>query len=176
MRNILILYSTTDGHTLKICERIENKLNKSIKVNLKPIEDCSKGDLKYNDLIIIGASIRYGKHKPNVKEFFEHNLQILNNKKVAFFTVNVVARKPNKNTPETNPYLLKFLNTVSFNPDIIDVFAGKLNYPNYNFLDKHVIRLIMFITKGPTDISQSYEFTDWERVENFSHKILKLIN
>jgi menaquinone-dependent protoporphyrinogen oxidase len=26
----------------------------------------------------------------------------------------------------------------------------------------------MWITKGPTDISQSYEFTDWKVVENFA--------
>ena len=29
----------------------------------------------------------------------------------------------------------------------------------------------MFVTKGPTDISQSYEFTDWSKVEDFSKEL-----
>ena len=29
----------------------------------------------------------------------------------------------------------------------------------------------MFITKGPTDTSQSYEFTDWLKVDNFAKEL-----
>ena len=29
----------------------------------------------------------------------------------------------------------------------------------------------MLITKGPTDTSQSYEFTDWSKVDNFAREI-----
>ena len=29
----------------------------------------------------------------------------------------------------------------------------------------------MFITKGPTDTSKSYEFTDWSKVEGFAKEI-----
>ena len=50
----------------------------------------------------------------------------------------------------------------------MEVFAGKVDYPNYNFFNKLVIKFIMLITKGPTDTSQAYEFTDWEKVKKFS--------
>ena len=53
----------------------------------------------------------------------------------------------------------------------ISVFAGKVDYPNYNFLNKIIIRFIMYITKGPTDTSQSYEFTDWDKVRKFAEEI-----
>ena len=53
----------------------------------------------------------------------------------------------------------------------IAVFAGKVDYPNYNVFDKYIIKLIMFITKGPTDTSQSYEFTDWSKVDSFARDI-----
>ena len=171
MKNILILYYTTDGHTLKICKKIEGFLNKNSNVTLIPLINCTQTELENNEVIIIGASIRYGKHNPKVKEFVEDNLLILKSKKNAFFTVNVVARKANKNKPETNPYLIKFLNSISWKPDIIDVFAGRLDYPSLNFWDKRIIRLIMYITKGPTDLAKTYEFTDWERVKSFAIKI-----
>jgi menaquinone-dependent protoporphyrinogen oxidase len=91
----------------------------------------------------------------------------LDKKNSAFFTVNVVARKPNKNSTDTNPYLKKFLNLTDWVPDIIGVFAGKIDYPRYGFWDRQIIRLIMYLTKGPTDTSKTYEFTDWNLVESF---------
>ena len=95
MNNILILYSTTDGHTLTISKRIANYLKTNSNISVIPLINCTKDDLNNNEVIIIGASIRYGKHSPKVKEFIENNLVILENKKNAFFTVNVVARKEN---------------------------------------------------------------------------------
>jgi len=175
MNNILIIYSTTDGHTLTISKTIANYLKTNSNILITPLINCKKDDLKNNDLIIIGASIRYGKHNPKVKEFIDNNLEILNDKHNAFFTVNVVARKSTKNTPQTNPYLIKFLNSIFWKPDIVDVFAGRLDYPSLNFWDRQIIRLIMYITKGPTDLKKTYEFTDWKRVEEFALKIFNLI-
>ena len=175
MNNILIIYSTTDGHTLTISKTIANYLKTNSNILVTPLINCKKDDLKNNDVIIIGASIRYGKHNPKVKEFIDNNLEILNDKHNAFFTVNVVARKSTKNTPQTNPYLIKFLNSIFWKPDIVDVFAGRLDYPSLNFWDRQIIRLIMYITKGPTDLKKTYEFTDWKRVEKFALKIFNLI-
>ena len=53
----------------------------------------------------------------------------------------------------------------------IGVFAGRVDYPNYGFFDKYAIKFIMFLTKGPTDTSKSYEFTDWDRVDQFAKEI-----
>ena len=88
-----------------------------------------------------------------------------------FFSVNVVARKSEKNTPETNPYIKKFLKVSKWQPKKLGVFAGKVDYPSYNIFDKYIIKMIMFITGGPTDMSQSYEFTDWSKVEDFAKEL-----
>ncbi|HEY5896659.1 MAG TPA: flavodoxin domain-containing protein, partial [Burkholderiales bacterium] len=86
----------------------------------------------------------------------------------------IVARKPNKNTPETNPYLRKFLRQISWRPRQLAVFAGKLDYPKYGFWDRHIIRFIMLLTSGPTDPSTVVEFTDWKQVERFAHVISEM--
>ena len=78
--------------------------------------------------------------------------------------MNVVARQPGKNHPETNPYLRKFLRGIRWQPQRLDVFAGRLEYPKLGALDRAVIRFIMWITGGPTDPRGTYEFTDWARV------------
>jgi menaquinone-dependent protoporphyrinogen oxidase len=92
----------------------------------------------------------------------------------AFFSVNIVARKPEKNRPETNPYMKKFLRQIAWRPMLVAVFAGKLDYPRYGFLDRMMIRLIMALTKGPTDPSTVVEFTDWRQVDAFAGQVEEL--
>ena len=171
MSSFLVIYSSTDGHTKKICERIKNLINNGNLVELFSLEEAKQIELSNFENIVIGASIRYGKHSRQLYNFIKSNKNILDEKKCAFFSVNVVARKPEKNTAETNPYINKFLKISKWKPNKIGVFAGKVDYPNYNLIDKYIIKFIMFITKGPTDTSQSYEFTDWSKVDNFSKEL-----
>ena len=171
MSGSLIIYSSTDGQTKTICEKIKSFSKNSESIKLISLEEASDFNLQSYEDIIIGASIRYGKHSKNLYKFISSNKETLEKKRSAFFSVNVVARKPEKNTPETNPYMKKFLKISNWKPDKLGVFAGKVNYPNYSFFDKYIIRLIMFITKGPTDISKSFEFTDWSKVEDFAKEL-----
>jgi len=176
MSSILLIYSTTDGHTLKICGRLRKQLEAlGHAVTLSAIDDADRSDLCSFDKIVIGASIRYGKHSPAVLDFVKRHLELLSARPSAFFTVNIVARKPNKNRPETNPYLRKFLLQVPWHPRLLGVFAGKLNYPIYGFIDRQMIRFIMLLTKGPTDPSAVVEFTDWEQVEAFGQRVTELV-
>lgn len=175
MAKILIIFSTTDGHTRKICNRLQQVIdNRNNQVAVISVDDAGTIDLDSFDTIVIGASIRYGKHSPKVYEFIREYSQILDSKSNAFFSVNVVARKPEKNRPETNPYLKKFLKQISWQPKILAVFAGKIDYQKYGFLDRIMIRLIMWITKGPTDPKTNIEFTNWSQVEEFGRLISEM--
>ena len=171
MTNTLIIYSSTDGHTKTICKRLTNFLKDRDEIKVISLDDAKKFELSEFTKIIIGASIRYGRHSKELYKFINSNKDILNQKQSVFFSVNVVARKPEKSIPETNPYIKKFLKISSWKPKKIGVFAGKVDYPNYGFFDKYIIKLIMFITKGPTDTSQSYEFTDWSKVDEFAKEL-----
>lgn len=180
MTTILILYSTIDGHTLKICRRLKERIESAAggndeatqtEVVIVPIEQHTRVDLASFDKIVIGASIRYGKHRPCVFDFIEGHLPLLDSKPNAFFTVNIVARKPEKNRPDTNPYMRKFLQRTRWRPKNLAVFAGKLDYPRYGFFDRQMIRLIMLMTKGPTDPATVREFTDWDSVDAFARLV-----
>ena len=168
MHQNLIIYSSTDGQTIKICERIMSIIGdcKIVSIDVAKNENLSK----YGK-VIVGASIRYGKHKPELYEYISENCDHLIDINASFFSVNVVARKPEKNTPLTNPYVQKFLSISQWHPSLIGVFAGKIDYPRYGLLDKFMIRLIMLITKGPTDTKNVYEFTNWDDVDSFAKKI-----
>ncbi len=175
MANILIIYSTTDGHTVVISNRIKQVLEPyGHQVTIVSVNDAAEVNLLSFDKIVIGASIRYGKHSPKIVQFISNNEQILDSKPNAFFSVNVVARKPEKSQPATNPYLQKFLRRISWQPKELAVFAGKIDYPRYNPFDRFMIRLIMWITKGPTDPTTVIEFTNWQQVEDFGRLIAEM--
>ena len=171
MAKILIIYSTTDGHTRSICERLQEIAADGNDVDLVAMADQPGIDIAPYDKVVIGASIRYGKHQKEVFDFIERNRAALEGKTNAFFSVNVVARKPGKNTPETNPYLQKFLKKIAWQPANLAVFAGKLDYPRYGAFDRTMIRFIMWMGKGPTDPSLTVEFTDWDKVDEFGRRI-----
>ena len=172
MKNTLIVYSSIDGHTKKISTKIAEYLSESNNVDLASLLEAKTLSLKNYQQIIIGASIRYGNYRKDLFEFIEKNLDDINEKENAFFSVNVVARKSEKNTAESNPYVNKFLKATKWKPKSLDVFAGVVDYPIYNFFDKFMIKLIMWITSGPTDTKARFEFTDWERVKGFAEDLI----
>lgn len=172
MANIIIIYSSTDGHTKKICRRLKQVVEGyGDNVMLTSVNNINPAELISFNKIIVGASIRYGRHSKSIYEFISGNQQVLENKPGAFFSVNVVARKPGKDMPETNPYLKKFLKQISWKPQRLAVFAGKIEYQKYRFWDRFIIRFIMWITKGPTDPATNIEFTDWDKVTEFGKLI-----
>ncbi|MCC7200457.1 MAG: menaquinone-dependent protoporphyrinogen IX dehydrogenase [Gammaproteobacteria bacterium] len=174
MSKILLAYSGVYGQTRKICERIQGELtSRGDQVDVVPLVDPGI-DLSRYDAIVIGASIRHGKHNPAVLDFIRANLSVLEAKPSGFFSVSLVARKPAKNTPETNPYVRAFMAKLPWKPRLVGVFAGILDYTKYGFIDRNAIRFIMRLTKGPTDVSKTVEFTNWDDVHAFAGKVADL--
>ena len=173
MTKTLIIYSTTDGHTEKVCSFIKKALetHPANEVSLVEISKVNADILTNHDKIVLGASIRYGKHSQSVYDFVHTHHALLNSKASAFFSVNLVARKSEKNTVNTNPYIKKFFSQIAWTPTKAGVFAGKLDYRKYGLIDRLMIRFIMWMTKGPTDPKACIEFTDWNSVENFAEAI-----
>ncbi len=171
MKNYLIVYSTVDGHTFKISNRLSSILKRKYNVITMSLKEAFLQDVSNFDCIIIGASVRYGKHRSELYQFIKKNINIINNKKNAFFTVNVVARKIDKSTPQTNPYMQKFLRKTDWKPKYLKVFAGYIDYSKYRLIDKYTIRFIMWLTSGPTNLNKSYDFTNWNDVDSFGEEL-----
>ena len=68
MHDTLIIYSSTDGHTKTICKRISSFLNNRDEIKIMSLDEATNCDLSVFNRIIIGASIRYGKHSKNLQK------------------------------------------------------------------------------------------------------------
>jgi len=171
----LMLFSTRDGQTREIAAYLCSQLHElGVDTAMVDLNRTDNIEWQLYDRVIIGASIRYGHFHPALDRFVKKYATALQAVPSAFFSVNLVALKPEKRSPQTNSYTRKFLLRSPWHPDTSAVFAGALRYPRYGWFDRFMIRLIMKITGGETDTSKEVVYTDWEQVAGFAKEIAQL--
>ena len=171
---VLIAYSSRFGHSLKIAEEMSNVFkNNHVAVDICNLETVATLPHPMNEYnaVIIAASIRYGKFHEKLNEFIVQYRNELKNTLDVFIPINLVARKPHKRLLENNNYVNKFLAEVGWQPSKINIMPGALEYPKYNFLDRSMIKFIMWMTKGEMDTSKTIDYTDWDEVRALTKEI-----
>jgi menaquinone-dependent protoporphyrinogen oxidase len=54
-------------------------------------------------------------------------------------------------------------------------FAGALQYREYDFVTRLVMRVLMRRGDHPTDVTEDYDYTDWDDVERFGRAYAALL-
>jgi menaquinone-dependent protoporphyrinogen oxidase len=86
----------------------------------------------------------------------------------AFFSVCLTAADDTEEARQTSrKYLDVFMDDTGWSPRTITTFAGAVQYLEYDFFTRTLIRLMMRHQGHPTDISRDYDYTDWDAVERF---------
>ena len=86
MSEIIILYSTTDGHTRDICKFLHKVIEQpGHQVTLTCIDDDPAVELDTFDKIVIGASIRYGKHSKKCHRIYKREYLVIEAETECFF-------------------------------------------------------------------------------------------
>ena len=170
MEKLLVLYSSRNGQTKKIIDAMQGEFS-GYQVELADLHGPVRKNLSKYDKVLIGASVRYGNFHPDLFHFIDIHSEQLAAADASFFCVCLTARKPEKANPSNNAYIKKFLVKSRWRPRTIGVFAGALQYSQYNWWQTRIIQLIMKITGGSTDTSQDVEFTDWDKVQEFAQRI-----
>ena len=113
----LILFSTRDGQTREIASYLASELKElGIQADVANVHRIEEPQWENYDRVVIGASIRYGHYHSAFQEFVKKHATRLNSMPSAFYSVNLVARKPEKRTPQTNSYARKFLMNSQWRP------------------------------------------------------------
>ncbi len=110
MSRIALLYMSREGQTKKISEKVALCLRQAGHgVEVYSI-DSMTGSFAWDefDAIVLGCSIRYGKHHAPFRKFVDQYARQLNSKPSFFFSVNLTARKPERAQPYNNLYLKKY--------------------------------------------------------------------
>jgi menaquinone-dependent protoporphyrinogen oxidase len=170
MSSILILYATTEGHTARIAERIAQCLRgRGHGVDLHRA-DAVPAELEPAgyDGLIVGSSIHYGHHPGFLSVLVRRIRDPLTARTSAFFSVSLSAGGPGAKPEAARRYLETFLNQVDWRPPQTETFAGALQYSKYGAFKRLLMRMIVGIAGGDTDMSRDYEYTDWNAVDRFA--------
>ena len=172
----LACYASRDGHAKAIAQRLAQDLSVSADiVDTAALEDDAAIEVACvgRSVVVLVAAVRYGRHLPEAERFLKSYRRLADAPPLALASVNLTARKPEKASVATNPYLKKLVARHRLEPAAAAVFAGRLDYPRYRWLDRQLIRFIMAITGGPTDGATVIDYTDWDSVSAFAAAVDK---
>ena len=172
--DMLLLYATHDGQAGKIAYRISLRLAEH-GISAPPrdlaIAAPAPAELATAPLIAVIAAVRYGRHLQAAERLLAGYRNSRSRAPLVFLSVNLTARKPGRDSVQTNRYLRKSLARHRLTPAFAAAVAGRLDYPRYGWMDRQIIRLIMKLTGGPTDPQTCTEFTDWHAVDTIARRI-----
>ena len=168
---IVIVCESWTGQTAKIAGYIQQHLNN--RGHQAELVQCrgrdAAGKIEEAEAVVIGAPVRAGNYHSKAIKFIKTNLDLLNKKKNAFFTVCLSAKSDDdKSKAEIAKYHEGLKEKTGWQPQALAAFAGGIAYTRYNFLIKFIIKKINQKEGGDTDTTRDYEYTDWDKVKAFA--------
>jgi len=170
----LIVYSSRYGQTEKIAKRLAQTIQTSGEsvefadakqsLNLKSIQAF--------DRIILGSPIYTSSHSKHIQKFIKRFRDELDKKQTAFFSGSASAAGDESQRNDATNCMNQFLAKCDFEPRQKTIFAGAIPYTKYNWFIRMLMKWITGKAGGDTDTSKDYEYTNWDRVEEFSLTIL----
>jgi menaquinone-dependent protoporphyrinogen oxidase len=174
MASILLLYSTHDGQTAHIAERIARVLRAAgHAVTAYPSETPSAdSDMARHDAVVIGGAVHMGRHARSLEELVRRNyVPLVARHNTAFFSVSLSAAGTEAQRADASRVMAEFFLHTGWQPDDIAIFGGALPYTRYNPFVRFLMKLIVNAAGGDTDTSRDYEYTDWAAVERFASNV-----
>lgn len=167
-----IVFASKHGQTRNISEFIKRKLYEDSENSVHFFDLLLRKEQAHLaqecDVIVIGTPIYVGRFQNSVIKWIKDNKNWLKKKKLAFFTVSLNAEDQHTEARLMDDQLLKDLIQQSgIAPNYVASFSGALNYRDYGFITRWILKRISGKAGGPTDTSRNYEFTHWDQVEEF---------
>jgi menaquinone-dependent protoporphyrinogen oxidase len=176
MPNVLVIHAGKHGHTAKIAARIAAAMGeRAVVVTERKVSEA--GDLSPSDYdaVVVGGSIHAGHHDADLVEWARRHATTLTQLPSAFFSVCLAAADDTEESREaTRRYLEEFEEQTGWTPRKRTTFAGALQYLEYDFVTRLLMRVLMHRGHHPTDTSRDFDYTDWEAVDRFAAECAEL--
>lgn len=170
MPDILIVYASTHGHTAKVASRLRSTLaGRGAQAELREVHAIDELRPSAYDGVIVAASVHGGSHQAEILEWVKHHAASLNGMATAFVSVCLAAADDTDEARRaTRDYIDDMQDDTGWTPTSATTVAGALQYREYDFVTRLVMRVLMRRGDHPTDVTQDYEYTDWDALERFA--------
>jgi menaquinone-dependent protoporphyrinogen oxidase len=178
MKQILIVYGTTDGQTRKIAQVLaENFRARLCHVDLLDAGGTSRPlSPEGYDGVIVAASVHIGSFQRTVARWVRAHAHVLNHMPTAFLSVclAVLEQRPEPRR-EMETIVQRFVRAAGWRPTMTRLVAGAVLYTRYPWLKKWMMKRIVGKAGGGTDTRRDYEYTDWNDLRAFTAEFLEAV-
>lgn len=165
----LIVYATTEGHTLKVARFAADHLNKcGHLVELMSADTAEDLDLTPFDKVLLLGSVHIGRYQQTLANFASAHQEALTQKQAGFVSVSLAA---SGDDPEDWAGLERTVKAFSegtgWVPAQVEHVAGAFRFAKYDYFKSLAMRFIARTKGVNVDPHSDTEFTDWKAFEAF---------
>jgi menaquinone-dependent protoporphyrinogen oxidase len=170
--NVLILYSSTEGHTRKIAGHMEEHFRSQGHVVMSGDVSGEPPSPDLFDVVLIGGSLHVMKHQVMLRRYILEHAGILNRKVSAFFSVSLgIATGEEEAKREARRTAEAFLHSAGWIPRRIELVAGALKCDHQDFFKLMVMKKLGGASDTMGTLVLDQEYTDWGRLKAFCNEI-----
>jgi menaquinone-dependent protoporphyrinogen oxidase len=180
MSRALIVYATREGQTAKIAERIASRMRAAGHevdlIDAAGLTAAATVDVKRFSLLVFGASMHAGGIEKELVEFIRAYRSAIESQPRAFFLVllSAATKDPSLRERWLADARKKVERQIPVPFDEIEMIAGSLNYSQYSWPMKLIMRRIARRAGQETDMRRDYEYTDWARVDAYADTLVAI--
>lgn len=173
-QRIAIVFHTVEGHSNDVAERIAARFQAAGN-DVQVFQLPDSPDLTKFDAVLVGGSIHLGKHHKELAAFVRAYRDVLAARPNGFFSVSMTAiTQDEQHMAQAQGYVDLFREQTGWNPDVVALVGGALQYTRYGFLKRWMIRKIVSSTGEGlgTDTRRNYDYTDYDALDAFADDFL----
>jgi menaquinone-dependent protoporphyrinogen oxidase len=177
MTHALIAVASTHGHTAKIAERIASRMrDDGIDVDMHNVTAGPGADSIAADGVLVLGSIHREHHQPALVDWVEDHRDALAELPTTFVSVSLAAAEDgDESKAATQRMIDDFVEKTGWTPGRSVAVAGALQYREYDFFTRTLMRLLMRHMGHPTNTSRDYDYTDWDMVDRVADDFIASI-
>jgi menaquinone-dependent protoporphyrinogen oxidase len=177
LATVLLIYTTTHGHTAKVARRIADRLREeNVEVDIRDMKEAGDADPTDYGAVVAGASLHAGHHQRAMVTWVKEHRVALAERPSAFFSVSLTAADDTEEArTETKKCIDDFVEETGWTPGRTEPIAGALQYREYDIFTRTLMRLKMRHDGRPSDTSHDYDYTDWDAVDGFGRELAALV-
>jgi menaquinone-dependent protoporphyrinogen oxidase len=177
MPEILVAFASDHGHTHHVADRIAGALRSAgHDVRVADLARDPRPDPATADAVVVGASLHAGRYQPVVIGWVRDHAAQLRAVPSAFFSVSLSAAEDTERTRRNlGDILTGFVARTGWRPDRVAQLGGALQYREYAWPLRLLMRAIAMRHEAPTDPRQDVVLTDWDQVDAFAREVIGLV-